>query len=127
MSAASPVYSVFMRHHGMACFSAAPAVLGAFVFAQFCARIRACIAHLRTSLAGHPVERRTPQDEIRGRVTDLNTVLQKPDVFGLRMTSTFFQAMLDMMQTDVVALCATVQALVILFTEVFVYIAHTVS
>jgi len=60
-------------------------------------------------------------------VTDLRAILQKPDVFGLRVPPAFFQTVLNHVQTGIMAFLAAVQALVIFLAEVFVNVAHMLS
>lgn len=72
------------------------------------------------------VQVRVPQHEILCSVTHLSAILKKPNVVGVGVLATFFQAVVDCVNDDVVALAACVNARVHFGSLMFVDVWHLV-
>jgi len=61
-----------------------------------------------------------PEHEVMCDMAHLRTIHERPDVMGIGMFSSFFEAVMDFMKTSIMALFAVVDALVHLRTLMFV-------
>ena len=66
------------------------------------------------------------QYKVMGDVAHLRTVHQYTDVIGLDVPATFFEAVVNLMKAEIVAVFAVVNALVHLGAHMFVDIGHVV-